>query len=448
MRLISCLLIPLLLGAAASAQDAASQAREAIAALAADESAAPSGRITLSITERRGRFVEGEKLSDTRKRLGGEKAVLADGSVLYSPDGWIKDFNSPASEGRPATRTRTGETAGTVRMLVEATLGGETQRRGWVLRVNTPTPADAILGHRVGKSAEGITWNSARRQKDLLTLEGTRGAEKHTVVLRMDGKPQIRSWALTRSLESPSGAVFEQQYTCEVDASDSGIRKVEEWVVNPPPAGNVAYRLTEIKKSQALSGIKPEELQVRFPKGTTVTDARAGAPVEYELTEEDIPEEKIAAAVRAIAADRVAVGQPVPDVELTDLAGKPYPLSAQKGKVLVLFWFSSRSRAASAAAKTVEAFNQEYRSRGVQFLGLDVAEDGDAAKQADAFGKQSGWRFPILLDPGAGFRRFGAETALPKVAVIDREGKLAYAGAGFDTDQVSAVIDRLAPKGK
>jgi hypothetical protein len=47
--------------------------------------------------------------------------------------------------------------------------------------------------------------------------------------------------------------------------------------------------------------VKAEELAVRFPTGTQVTDARGDFPVEYVQTEEGVTDEQVAASPRRLS---------------------------------------------------------------------------------------------------------------------------------------------------
>jgi peroxiredoxin len=312
-----------------------------------------------------------------------------------------------------------------------------------VVKAAVLSPADALMSGRMVKAAEGMEWTAARQEAQELTLEGKRGAERHILTFVTDGKPRLREWTLTRPRSAPDGTSFEQRYRCQATSSPEGLASIEEWVFSLAPVNTVTYRLTEVKKTEALPGVRPEEIRLRFPRGTTVTDTRFGAPVEYELTEEGLPEERVESTVRNLAANKVLPGQPVPDLTFTDLKGKPFRLADQKGKVVLLFWFSSGSRLAADVAAMVQQLHQDYRRRGVQVVGLDVAEEGDPAKKAEAFGKKYKWSFPVVVDAGEALRRIGYELAVPKVAIMDGTGKLVYAEPGFDVDAVTAQLDRL-----
>jgi peroxiredoxin Q/BCP len=166
--------------------------------------------------------------------------------------------------------------------------------------------------------------------------------------------------------------------------------------------------------------------------------------VEYELAAEGLDEGAIAAAVEAISRGQARVGDAAPPFELADTRGKKVRLEGFRGKPLLLFWFSSTSKPSEAAAPALAEAFDNYRKRGVEVVAIAVREEGDAAKQAEAFGKRFHWPFPILIDPDADtVRHYGGLIALPKVAIVDPAGKLQYSQPGFDPDAVQAVLDKI-----
>jgi peroxiredoxin len=434
----------------ARTEDPKSAAEEAIKAIAAAEATAVAGRLTLAIQERRGQQKEGEKTPDARKRIAGEEPLAANGSFIYGPDGWLKELAVPSSARNPtATRTRTAEAGGILQMLLEATVRGEAQSLGRISRATATAPGDALLAHRVAKTVHGMQWLSTRTEGEMLTLEGSRNNERHVLVLSKMPRLQVKSWQLVRTIAAPAGGRLEQVYSCEVTRGETpaGITRIEEWVENPAPSAGMAYRVTEVKKAEPLAQLKPDELVVRFPRGTVVLDARPDPPVEYEVTDAAITAEDAAQAAQAIAQGRALAGEPAPPVDFKDLKGKPIRLQDYRGKILLLFWFNSRSRYAQQGAQLIGGAEEVYGKKGVRFLGLSVAEEGDAAKKAEAFRKEFKWSFPVGIDPvGEGMRRYGPEAGVPKVAIVDPSGTLAYVQAGIDVAGIKAALDRLTEK--
>lgn len=418
------------------AQDAAAAARNVIAAIAAEEARVGTGKATLAIQDRRGKFVADEKREATERRLQSEPALGAEGTVLYSPEGWLKELTIPASAVNPnPSRTRTGETGGVFRFLVETTADGKPQARALINRATGTSPGDAILASRVAKSLEGVEWSSLKQTAALTTLTGTRGGERHTLSVFREPRTTVQAWELSRTSTGPDGRSSDQSYTVEVtrDPQSGVLQRVKEWSINRG-ADVVAFRDTEVKKVEPVAGVPLASLAVPLPKGTLVRDLRTGSPVDYELLEAD--EGRVAPPLSA------AVGQPAPAVDLRNTDGKP--LKLERDKPLVLLWFASSSPPAEGIAKAADAISDHYRKQGVQFVGLEVSREGDAGKQAEAFARSSKWGFPLGLDPGAELLgRFGIQKAVPAVAVVDRQGKILYARTGLDPVTLTAALDTL-----
>jgi peroxiredoxin len=422
---------------AMEAQDAAAAARTAVAGIAGEEARANAARLTLTVAERRGKYVENEKPDLMRGRMAGEPPIMAEGAFMFGPEGWAKELNVAVSALSPTpTLTRTGASGEILRFRVEATVEGKPQTRAFLSRLAAATPGDAVLSSRVARSLTGVNWSSLKQDGELLTLTGSRGMERHTVVLARGPRPQLRSWELARTVPLPQGKSAEQTYVVEVtrDPATDALTRIQEWVVSPPPAGTVAYRDTTVKKIEPLEAVKPDELAIRLPKGTIVADARTGGIAEYELLEED--------AGKQDSPVTESVAKPAPAIEVRNTDGKAVRLD--RDKPVLLIWFSAGSAPVQSIAEMVDAIADEYRKKGIQFLGLETSAAGDAGAQAEAFGKRVKWSFPLALDPGGELAsRFGIMRAVPAVALVDRQGKIVYARTGVDPVTLTAALDSL-----
>lgn len=438
--LFTLLLLPAL---ASGAQDAQTAAREALGAFAAEEARAPRARLTLSLSERRGEKKGIETESEARKRIAGMPAGTAEGTLVYTPEGWLKEMNVPASGQNPRPmRVRTAESGQVLRNLIQVTQDGRERAFGRVIRIQTTAPADAILTRRASRALQGITWTASRSDGNTLKLEGKRGEEEHALSLELKPAPRIVSWRLTRTVTSPEGRNLLQEYECRTDPS---LARVEEWMSIGTPINTITYRLTEVKKLELAPDLKPEDVRIRFPKGTQVVDARGEIPLEYEQTAEGVNEDEVARAAQALADGRARVGDVAPAFELQDARGKFARLSDFKGSVLVLYWFNTLSRPSQESASDIQALEEKFRKRNVTIVGVSVGEEGDAGARLEAFRRRYRWKFPVVLDPqGEAMHRYGLVAAVPKIAIVDREGKLAYVQPGADIEAVTAALEKLA----
>lgn len=442
--LYALLLLPAL---AAAAQDAQTTAREALASLAAEEAKAPQARLTISLSERRGEKKGIETESETRKRIAATPAGTAEGSVAYGADGWCKEMSVPPSGQNPRPmRVRTAESGLVLRNLIQVTEAGKEQAFGRVIKINATAPADAILTRRAARALQGVTWTVSRSENGLVTLEGKRGEEHHTISLALQPAAHITNWKLSRTLTSPEGRTILQDYECRAESgADGQLTRIEEWMSVGSPLNTVTQRITEVKKTDPAANLKPEELRIRFPKGTQVVDARGEIPLEYEQTAEGVNEDEVARAAQALADGRARVGDPAPAFELKDAKGNFARLGDFKGSVLVLYWFNTLSRPSQESAGAIQDLEEKYRKRNVTIVGVNIGEEGDAGDRLEAFRKRYKWKFPVVLDPqGEAMHRYGLVAAVPKIAIVDRDGKIAYVQPGADIDAVTAVLEKLA----
>lgn len=427
----------------AAAQDATA-AREALAALQAAETRVPSARLTVVVRDRRDEKKPLETASESRKRVEKLPGGSAQGTILFGPEGWLKDLSVGVSSMAPRPiRVRTAESASILRNLMQATTAGKEEAYGRVIRVPLTNPADAVLTRRAGRTLAGINWTSVKTEAETLTLTGTRGEEQHTVLLGRQPAPHVRSWSMTRMLTSPEGRQLEQTYECVATLAENGTGKVLEWMTVGTPINSITLRVTEVQKVEPLLEVMPEQLQLRFPRGTRVVDSRAEVPLEYEQTAEGVNEEELAATAKALAEGRARPGDEAPPFELRDSKGKVTRLEDLKGQVVLIFWFKSDSQGAQQAAPAIQALSNRLKAKGLNVIGLNVAETADPAGKADAFAKKHKWTFPFFVDTGEAMLRYGLVSGVPKIAVVDRKGKLAYAQPGADLEAVTALVEKL-----
>jgi peroxiredoxin len=138
----------------------------------------------------------------------------------------------------------------------------------------------------------------------------------------------------------------------------------------------------------------------------------------------------LALAPAARAADSVKIGQTAPAFTLQDQDGKDVSLTDYAGKVVVLEWTNPRCPYVQRhyREQTMIKLSNAYRDKGVVWLAINSTHD-----TANADNKQwvekNGLKYPVLNDStGKVGHAYNAKTT-PDMFVIDKDGKLAYAGA-------------------
>jgi thiol-disulfide isomerase/thioredoxin len=126
--------------------------------------------------------------------------------------------------------------------------------------------------------------------------------------------------------------------------------------------------------------------------------------------------------------------------------GTTLDLASFKGKVVVLNTWGSWCKACKEESPYLERVYENYKDKGVQFVGIDTR---DNLPQARSFVADNNLTYPSLVDGDS-------ETlltklvgiiplqAVPTTVIVDRDGKLAWrAAVGVDSKTLSAALDPI-----
>lgn len=123
------------------------------------------------------------------------------------------------------------------------------------------------------------------------------------------------------------------------------------------------------------------------------------------------------------------INQPAPDFELPDLAGKVHRLSAYRGKIVIVNFWSCECPHSQRTDKAIMSMFAQWRDDVVMLsIAANRSENAEALKTA-----ADARRLPTVLIDAQCFvaDMYEAQTT-PHVYVIDREGILRYRGAVDD----------------
>jgi len=132
------------------------------------------------------------------------------------------------------------------------------------------------------------------------------------------------------------------------------------------------------------------------------------------------------------AAARKGNERPLPAFDGTTLEGKPLSVSSFIGRRLLLMFFNPDVPSSAVLADALVAISAESQAHNFQILGV---AQGTSAEKASQFLADRDLSFPTLYDTSGSFIRKIAGQGAPTVAaLVDGEGNLVNAIAGFPTD--------------
>lgn len=133
--------------------------------------------------------------------------------------------------------------------------------------------------------------------------------------------------------------------------------------------------------------------------------------------------------------------RPAPDFTMTSYDGQTVALSGLRGQVAVVNFWASWCTYCGDEAHELEKAWQEYRDRGVKFVGVDCADSDAKGRQ---FIEQYGITYPNGPDAGNRISDLYAVRGMPETFIIDPQGEIAFLNMGPLTfEELSADIEKL-----
>ncbi len=158
------------------------------------------------------------------------------------------------------------------------------------------------------------------------------------------------------------------------------------------------------QRAQAQIGLYTD--LVAAASETATAPRPAATPLATVVTKSDLPV-------------GVNVDQQAPDFTLTDLTGQAVTLSALRGRVVVLNFWATWCPPCRSEVPALQAAYQQYQSRGVALIGIDLKEDAATIQQ---FIAPYGVTYPIVRDETGRVSSQYQVAGIPTTIIIDADG--------------------------
>ncbi|WP_418449893.1 peroxiredoxin family protein [Alistipes sp.] len=184
-----------------------------------------------------------------------------------------------------------------------------------------------------------------------------------------------------------------------------------------------------------------------LPDGEQRREARAVADTEIaEPQPEVLPDATAEAdpmdeAAQAAAATLVRAGDAAPDFTVSLFDGGSVRLSDLRGKtVLVNFWATwcppCREELTRVQAELIDRFE------GRDFVFLPVSR-GETRETVARFREQTGYRFPMGLDPEQTIYKMYATNFIPRNFLVGPDGRVIVATTGYEPEEFDALVETI-----
>ncbi|MCA8943222.1 MAG: TlpA family protein disulfide reductase [Planctomycetes bacterium] len=194
-----------------------------------------------------------------------------------------------------------------------------------------------------------------------------------------------------------------------------------------------------------------QKAEVRWWQAVAVREREDRADGDYEKALHRIVTEFPGTRFGKIAADRLramafSLGDPTVDLVGTGLDGKPLRSADLRGKVVAVYFWSTRSERALEGLKALRSLRERYADAGFEVFGVCLDED---RKAVDDYLARNAHPWRDLFD-GKGYdgdhaRRLNVEF-VPHLFLVDRDGKIAglrlYVDDAEEVDHTREFIER------
>ncbi len=113
------------------------------------------------------------------------------------------------------------------------------------------------------------------------------------------------------------------------------------------------------------------------------------------------------------------VGNPAPALDVPELDGQTFDLSAQRGKVVIVNFWATWCPPCREEMPALDAFYRRYHGQGLEMIGVSADRPHD---RSDVTKVMQSYSYPAAMLDDAKVNDFGTPDALPMTVVVDGNG--------------------------
>ena len=147
---------------------------------------------------------------------------------------------------------------------------------------------------------------------------------------------------------------------------------------------------------------------------------------------------------KTISRDWQRIEPPVlaPDFTVARLDGGVVRLSDSRGRVVILDFWATWCSPCRFSLPSLEVIATRYADRGVSVFLVNAGEPGEEIHRW----RQHGFKAPVLLDQQGLVRQLYGVRGIPRLFILDQEGRVIYTHAGYGGGlerNLKLILDQL-----
>jgi thiol-disulfide isomerase/thioredoxin len=125
--------------------------------------------------------------------------------------------------------------------------------------------------------------------------------------------------------------------------------------------------------------------------------------------------------IPGFAAATLAVGEPAPPLEATQLDGAHFSLAANRGKIVIVNFWATWCAPCREEMPVLDAFYKKHQAEGVEVIAISADDPADRKLVNEVM---AAFSFPAAMRDDAKYAGYGWLRHIPLTFVIDRQGIL------------------------